>query len=99
MSVCQALFLVLSLPSGAPVLACPLRFCLLPWGMQRVKASLPTQPDNVLVLPFDLCGDYTELEQAAATADAAFGGAGVDYLIHNAGGTNTYCTGIGACYK
>jgi NAD(P)-dependent dehydrogenase (short-subunit alcohol dehydrogenase family) len=46
---------------------------------------LPTQPDNVLVLPFDLCGGYDVLEQAAAAADSAFGAAGVDYLIHNAG--------------
>lgn len=52
---------------------------------QAVKASLPTSPDNVLVLPFDLCGDYAELEKAAAAADAAFDGAGVDYLVHNAG--------------
>ena len=37
------------------------------------------------VLPFDLLGNYRELEQAAAGAAAAFGGAGVDVLVHNAG--------------
>ena len=39
----------------------------------------------MLILPFDLCGSYEELEKAAAAADSAFGGSGVDYLIHNAG--------------
>ena len=54
-------------------------------NVQEVKANLPTPPENVLVLPFDLCGSYSDLEQAAAAADSAFGGAGVDYLMHNAG--------------
>jgi hypothetical protein len=53
--------------------------------MQKVKASLPVPKENVLVLPFDLCGGDEAIEKAAALADAAFGGAGVDYLIHNAG--------------
>ena len=37
------------------------------------------------MLPFDLLGDFKELEEAAAGAAAAFGGAGVDVLVHNAG--------------
>jgi NAD(P)-dependent dehydrogenase (short-subunit alcohol dehydrogenase family) len=37
------------------------------------------------VLPFDLLGAPKELEQAAAGAAAAFGSAGVDVLVHNAG--------------
>lgn len=41
---------------------------------------------SVQILPFDLLADYSELEKAAAAADAAFGGKGIDYLIHNAGG-------------
>ena len=53
--------------------------------VQKVKASLPTHADNVVILPFDLCGNYEALEKAAAAADAAFDGAGVDFLIHNAG--------------
>jgi NAD(P)-dependent dehydrogenase (short-subunit alcohol dehydrogenase family) len=42
-----------------------------------------------MVLPFDLCGNSEELQKAAAEADEAFEGAGVDYLIHNAGGAST----------
>ncbi|KXZ46596.1 hypothetical protein GPECTOR_42g807 [Gonium pectorale] len=53
--------------------------------LQNVKSSLGLADDRVVVLPFDLCSEYSELEKAAAAADAAFGGAGVDYLIHNAG--------------
>ncbi|GIL61662.1 hypothetical protein Vafri_16082, partial [Volvox africanus] len=53
--------------------------------LERVKVSLGVSDERVLVLPFDLCSDYTELEKAAAAADSAFGSAGVDYLIHNAG--------------
>ena len=37
------------------------------------------------VLPFDLKADFATLEAAAAEADTAFGGGGVDVLIHNAG--------------
>lgn len=37
------------------------------------------------MLPLDLCSSYEAFEKAAASADAAFGGAGVDYLVHNAG--------------
>ncbi|GLC37615.1 hypothetical protein PLESTB_001667600 [Pleodorina starrii] len=53
--------------------------------LERVKQSLGVADDRVLVLPFDLCSDYAELENAAAAADAAFGSAGVDFLVHNAG--------------
>ncbi|GAX86686.1 hypothetical protein CEUSTIGMA_g14093.t1 [Chlamydomonas eustigma] len=53
--------------------------------LEEVKASLPTHPNNVIVLPFDLCGSPDQLQKAAAAADAAFDDAGVDYLIQNAG--------------
>lgn len=53
--------------------------------LERVKACLGLPDDRVVVLPFDLCSDYMELEKAAAAADQAFEGAGIDYLIHNAG--------------
>ncbi|KAG1664699.1 hypothetical protein FOA52_006674 [Chlamydomonas sp. UWO 241] len=54
-------------------------------ALEKVKARLPTPPGDVLVLPFDLCGDDASIEAAAAKADAAFGGAGIDFLVHNAG--------------
>jgi dehydrogenase/reductase SDR family protein 7 len=44
----------------------------------------------VLVLPFNLLGPEGDLQAAAAAADAAFGGAGIDYLIHNAGNDPSY---------
>ena len=54
---------------------------------QEVKAACGGKhgPEGIVVLPFDLCGDAAKLEEAAGAADAAFGGAGVDYLVHNAG--------------
>ncbi len=57
-----------------------------PQKLQAVNDSLGLPDGHVLVLPFDLCADYGVLEKAAEAADQAFGGAGVDYLIHNAGG-------------
>eukprot|EP00955_Chlamydomonas_euryale_P085144 364058-Chlamydomonas_euryale.AAC.6 len=56
-----------------------------PAPLQAVKASLPVPARNVLVLPFDLLGDGDAIAKAAAAADAAFDGAGIDYLVHNAG--------------
>lgn len=44
----------------------------------------PGGPEH-LVLPFDLAADFDDLAAAAAAADAAFDGAGVDVLVHNAG--------------
>lgn len=44
--------------------------------------------DQILILPFDLCGPYSDLEAAAHSADQAFEGAGIDYIIHNAGSYN-----------
>lgn len=52
---------------------------------QKVADSLGLPAGHTLVVPFDLCAPYEELEKAAAAADAAFGGAGIDYLVHNAG--------------
>ena len=46
-------------------------------------AHLPAS--DVLLLPLDLTGPAAGLETAAEAAFAAFSGAGVDFLIHNAG--------------
>jgi hypothetical protein len=44
----------------------------------------------VLVLPFDLMDSTQKLQEVAKAADEAFGGAGIDFLVHNAGeGTHT----------
>lgn len=43
------------------------------------------------ILPFDLTGSYEHLEEAARAADAAFDGAGVDFLFHNAGARAAAC--------
>jgi NAD(P)-dependent dehydrogenase (short-subunit alcohol dehydrogenase family) len=59
-----------------------LAFCF--HHLQRVKEAC-ADPSAVLVLPFDLLGSEADLQKAAQAADAAFGGAGIDYLIHNAG--------------
>ncbi len=40
---------------------------------------------EVEVLPLDVCAPFADLQGAAAKADDVFDGAGVDYLIHNAG--------------
>ncbi|KAI7846257.1 hypothetical protein COHA_000237 [Chlorella ohadii] len=40
---------------------------------------------DVVLLPLDLVGDSAGLEAAAKAAFAAFDGAGVDYVVHNAG--------------
>lgn len=40
---------------------------------------------EVEVLPLDMCAPFAELQSAAVRADDVFDGAGVDYLIHNAG--------------
>eukprot|EP00877_Chromochloris_zofingiensis_P006070 jgi/Chrzof1/1716/Cz10g18120.t1 len=54
--------------------------------LQKVKmACTGPHADQILILPFDLCGPYSDLEAAAHSADQAFEGAGIDYIIHNAG--------------
>ena len=44
---------------------------------------------KVEVLALDLTAPYSELQAAAALSDGAFGGAGIDYLVHNAGVPHT----------
>lgn len=51
---------------------------------QKTRASCP-RPSDVLVLPFDLMDSTQTLQEVAKAADEAFGGAGVDFLVHNAG--------------
>jgi len=41
--------------------------------------------ENIVCLPLDLTGPPEKLEEAANAAFAAFDGAGIDYVIHNAG--------------
>lgn len=53
--------------------------------VQRVKAACRTDPKNIVILPFDLLDSTDKIEAAADAADAAFGGAGIDYMINNAG--------------
>lgn len=54
--------------------------------LKRVKAALVgAHASEALVLPLDVTAPPEALEAAAAAADAAFGGAGVDFLVHNAG--------------
>jgi NAD(P)-dependent dehydrogenase (short-subunit alcohol dehydrogenase family) len=57
------------------------------WCFQDVKGKCKGghAPEDIVVLPLDVCGDAAELNAAAKAADAAFDGAGVDYLVHNAG--------------
>jgi short-subunit dehydrogenase len=57
--------------------------------LQAVKDQLSSTCKDIEVLPLDLCGPYAGLEAAAAAADAAFGGSGVDYLVHNAGASQS----------
>jgi hypothetical protein len=53
-------------------------------GLQRTRAAC-LQPKDVLVLPFDLMDSTEKLQAVAKVADEAFGSAGIDFLIHNAG--------------
>lgn len=64
----------------------------LPPSSQAVKAACTEHvPEaDVLLLPLDLVGPYEDLEQVAEAAFEAFGGQGVDYLVHNAGGRSLY---------
>lgn len=65
--------------------------CCLVCHTQRTRASCPP-PSDVLVLPFDLMDSTQKLQEVARAADEAFGGAGIDFLVHNAGeGTRTRC--------
>lgn len=52
-----------------------------------MKASLSNilPAEHIELLPLDLVGPYEQLEVAAQQAFAAFGGQGVDYVVHNAG--------------
>lgn len=52
--------------------------------LQNTRASCP-RPSDVLVLPFDLMDSTQKLQEVAKAADEAFEGAGIDFLVHNAG--------------
>ncbi len=55
--------------------------------LQRVQAACMDREGcaGAMVLPLDICSPTSQLHEAAVEADNAFEGAGVDYLIHNAG--------------
>lgn len=53
--------------------------------LKEVAAACSRSSGDVVVLPLDLLGGEEALVTAAEKAFAAFGGAGVDFLIHNAG--------------
>lgn len=59
--------------------------------LQKVKVACHTDPSNIVILPFDLLDSTGKLEAAAAAADSAFGAAGIDYLVNNAGGFVKRC--------
>ncbi|KAL8517823.1 hypothetical protein ACS0TY_009221 [Phlomoides rotata] len=54
--------------------------------LQRVKKQLTGKyaPDEVVILPLDLTGREEYLAEAVRKAESFFGGAGVDYMFHNA---------------
>lgn len=62
---------------------------------QDVKTSLSNvlPEEHIELLPLDLVGPYEQLEVAAQQAFAAFGGHGVDYVVHNAGEATISCRG------
>jgi NAD(P)-dependent dehydrogenase (short-subunit alcohol dehydrogenase family) len=54
---------------------------------QAVKESCRGKyAGDILVLPLDMTAPQAELDAAAKAAGEAFGGAGIDFLVHNAGG-------------
>lgn len=57
-----------------------------PEELERVKASLSglSVPDKVVVLPLDIAAGVEVLKEVVSKAEAAFDGAGVDYMVHNA---------------
>ncbi|CAI9090841.1 OLC1v1025702C1 [Oldenlandia corymbosa var. corymbosa] len=54
--------------------------------LERVKRQLSGKyaPDQVMILPLDLTSSEEKLGEAVQKAESFFGGAGVDYMIHNA---------------
>jgi hypothetical protein len=46
---------------------------------------------GVKLLPLDLCAPASQMHEAAVKADSVFDGAGVDYLVHNAGEASHFC--------
>ena len=66
----------------------------LSWGVQRVRAACNGQQGcgGAIVLPLDITAPAAELHGAAVAADNAFEGAGVDYLVHNAGQYISLCS-------
>ncbi|KAH6757531.1 Rossmann-fold superfamily protein [Perilla frutescens var. hirtella] len=54
--------------------------------LQRVKKQLTGKhaPDEVVILPLDLSRGEEHLAEAVLKAESVFGGAGVDYVFHNA---------------
>lgn len=55
------------------------------WQAVQARCRQVAQDAVIEVQTLDLTSPYAELQAAAALADGAFGGAGIDYLVHNAG--------------
>ena len=55
------------------------------WQAVQARCRQVAQDAIVEVQTLDITSPYAELQAAAALADGAFGGAGIDYLVHNAG--------------
>ena len=56
-------------------------------GLERVKASCrkSISEDDIVLLPLDVTSNSEEIEAAASRAFEAFDGAGIDYVVLNAG--------------
>ena len=61
--------------------------------LQRVQVACLEQQScaGVTLLPLDLCAPASQMHKAAVKADNAYDGAGVDYLVHNAGEASWLC--------
>lgn len=57
-----------------------------PEELERVKASLSGSnvPEGVVILPMDITAGVEALKEVVKEANSAFGGVGVDYMVHNA---------------
>jgi NAD(P)-dependent dehydrogenase (short-subunit alcohol dehydrogenase family) len=81
-------------PRRRPVDLGSSRCCRSAEKLQKVASSCGAAACDVAVLPLDLCGEEQQLLVAAQQADELFGGAGVDFLIHNAGGLLLCCRAV-----
>uniref|UniRef100_A0A7N0UKX7 Ketoreductase domain-containing protein n=1 Tax=Kalanchoe fedtschenkoi TaxID=63787 RepID=A0A7N0UKX7_KALFE len=64
--------------------------------LHRVRKELTGKhaPDDVMVLPMDLGSGEASLQEAVQKAESYFGGAGVDYMFHNAAAERPKATAL-----